>query len=54
MEEQGLLQRYRGKERVVRPEVRTELQSFIEQGGWEEGEKALLVQLPWGKVWHFV
>jgi hypothetical protein len=39
VEEQGLLQRYRGKERVVRPEVRTELQSFIEQGGWKEEKR---------------
>lgn len=39
MEGQGVLQRYRGKESAARPQVRTELQSFIEQGGWEEGEK---------------
>lgn len=45
-----MTQSSRGEERAAIPEVEIELQSLIEQAGWEEGERTLLLQLPWGKV----
>ena len=45
-----MTQSSRGEERAAIPDGETELQRLIEQAGWEEGEKTLLLQLPWGKV----
>lgn len=45
-----MTQSSRGEERAVIADVEIEWQSLIEQAGWEEGERTLLLPLPWGKV----